>query len=658
MNRTTLKIVSILVTLSMIIVSCGQPEYPKDIQEIIDKSPNKDQIIKLIKHYQKDANDSLKLKAAYFYVRGLNGHYYFDGDQLRHYKGYSEMVTRNFWHGEYIMNYLEKTYGEFSQQKLLVKYHINELNADTLIKDMDFAFKTWNEQPWKASYNFSYFCNYVLPFFIGNEVPEYTRESIYKRYSPLLDSLRKNNGSAIEAADLINDKLREEGWGFSFRQNNLPNLGPSIIIKYRVGNCREMANLATYIMRALAIPVGEDFLPQWPERNLGHNWNVLFTPDKKSHMFLGVDDDPSGSHFPGTKKGKVFRNTFEINRTSLGFLKDSTEEVPPFLANPFIEDVTDEYAHCFNTKVSLPLSNNFKHAYIAIFNDQDWLPVDWSVTKSGQANFNKVEGDIVYLPGFYQANKIVPGNNPFLLRRDGKMQFLIPDDKNTFKLVCDRISPVIAHYFDLNGLIGGTFQGANKADFSDAVTIYDVTEKVKPHLYLNLVNIPEVVKFRYIRYMKPRYKYSDGDLSEFHVYDSHLNEYTSRVIFPEGVDSAAKATGKNVVDGDYATAYLNKGKRPLAWVGLDLGRSRLISHLGFAAGTHDLNENLYIKPGHKYQLWIWKNGDWNVKDTQIAMGKLVTFSDVPKGALYRLHDATEQNRERIFIYEDGKVKFY
>lgn len=116
-----------------------------------------------------------------------------------------------------------------------------------------------------------------------------------------------------------------DGWELAEGVLPEPHLGASQAIEYRVGNCREMADLATYVMRSLGIPIGNDFLPQWPQRNLGHNWNVVFDTAGRSIMFLG----------------------------------------------------TELYATCSDIKIPLMPREGIKHAYLALFNNTTWVPVDW-----------------------------------------------------------------------------------------------------------------------------------------------------------------------------------------------------------------------------------------------------------------------------------------
>jgi hypothetical protein len=648
----TLAIISLV-----IFSSCSfSKKHPPEIENLINNTSNHNELKKILDHYSA-MEDSLQLKAAYFYLRGLNGRYYYQGNQLDKYKNLTDLDSRVFMQGDYIKNSALKMYGKFSYDNVNIQSPLETLKADSLIKSIDFALKVWKQQPWSKDYSFDSFCNYVLPFFIGNEVPEYNREDIYRRYNPFLDSLRKKGGTAIEAAYIINQKLKNEGWGFTTSLSYLPNLGPTRILKHRVGSCREMANLATYVMRALGIPVGEEFLPQWPQRNLGHNWNVIFKPDGSSIMFLGADDSPGTGHFPGVKRGKIFRNVFLRNVNSLSVLKVKGEEIPEFLDNAFIEDVTRKYVNCEDIDVVLGKQSYFKHSYLSIFNNTGWQPVDWAIVEDSKSHFKNVETDIVYLPGFFTKKAFIAGNYPFLLAKDGRIDYLKPDYSKSYSLTCSQIFPAIPHMVDRNSLVGGSFQAANNADFSDAVTVYYISDRNKPSLGFNVVKCSLKKPVRYIRYMKPRERSTDCNLAELSV--SYKGKpYNAHVFNAESSSVQNLSNINNLIDNDLTTAYINKDTRSESWIALDLKKPEMIDSLKFAAGNHDEHDKLYVIPGHQYGLWGWGELGWKLLATNTAKGATVNFNKVPANTLFFLHDDTENRRARIFIYKDNKIVWY
>ncbi|MBN2162513.1 MAG: carbohydrate-binding protein [Pontiellaceae bacterium] len=101
-------------------------------------------------------------------------------------------------------------------------------------------------------------------------------------------------------------------------------------------------------------------------------------------------------------------------------------------------------------------------------------------------------------------------------------------------------------------MVGGVFQGANRADFSDAVTLYTVGSN-PAESSLTTVNVSESSGFRYVRYLAPNGSWGNVAEVEFYGY-----AYTEPVPVPEGLAAEALSSGLvhltwNATEG--ATAY-------------------------------------------------------------------------------------------------------
>lgn len=54
-----------------------------------------------------------------------------------------------------------------------------------LVNHIEWAFKVWREQPWGKHVDFDTFCEYILPYRIGDEPLSLWRKEIYECYSPI-----------------------------------------------------------------------------------------------------------------------------------------------------------------------------------------------------------------------------------------------------------------------------------------------------------------------------------------------------------------------------------------------------------------------------------------------------------------------------------------
>ena len=59
---------------------------------------------------------------------------------------------------------------------------IETVKAHLLIENIDLAFKAFEEQPWKDEVSFDDFCEYILPYRVGDEKPEYLRKEFYETF--------------------------------------------------------------------------------------------------------------------------------------------------------------------------------------------------------------------------------------------------------------------------------------------------------------------------------------------------------------------------------------------------------------------------------------------------------------------------------------------
>lgn len=646
---------NLLIAISLLIITliqaCHQTAIPLQTQNVIDRSGNQTELEKAVSYYSKEPKDSLKLKATHFLIDHLGGWYYYKGEQLDHYQDYFKLIRRDRDHGEYFMHSFNMLYAPFSYNNLNRKEDIQTVRAEELISNVDMAYTAWKEQPWGKDINFDDFCEYILPFRIKDEIPEYNRKEIYERFNPLLDSVRKLKCDAVTAGKVINDALNQPRWLFTERVSFLPHFPAAQVIKYRAGSCREMTDLAFYVMRATGIPVAIDFVQQWPYRSSGHEFNVLLDNHKKMIAFLGAEDSPGTPHKPLTKKGKVFRHIYESNPESLANFIQPGDEVPGFLKDAKIRDVTDEYVPVHPVAVTLTDNRSVnmtrqRFAYLTVFDNTKWVPVDGAVIKNNEVQFKKIEGNIVYMAGYFHQSKIVPASDPFILDDLGNVQLLKPDHHKTqHSMTLSRLFPVTADNYNTWGIKGCHFQGANRIDFSDARDLYIIPQK--PYPFWNAVQLHLKNAFRYVRFWSP----VNTNMGEIEFYSKRRKlggkpMGTTTGWHPE--KSFARA-----FDGDIFTDFDSSGSNAPTWAGLDLGSANMVDSIRYSPPLSE-DSTARILPQHHYELFYWEKGNWVSLGSKTSEGQTITFHTVPENALYLLKDRSEPAEERIFTYQDGK----
>lgn len=145
-------------------------------------------------------------------------------------------------------------------------------------------------------------------------------------------------------------------------------------------------------------------------------------------------------------------------------------------------------------------------------------------------------------------------------------------------------------------MVMGRFEGANRADFSDAETIYRILDT--PECRMQRV-VPDTDKaFRYVRYIRPKGTFS---IAEFSLYGSDGSPVPFRPMVCEALSEDSLAN--NVFDSDPLTYYQTGGGIEL-WVGADMGRPTVVGSIGFAPRNDDNAVNSH----DSYELFWW-NGD-------------------------------------------------
>lgn len=230
----------------------------------------------------------------------------------------------------------------------------------------------------------------------------------------------------------------------------------------------------------------------------------------------------------------------------------------------------------------------------------------------------------------------------------GCITFLTPQTEKA-TLTLERKNPKASNLAYLPPLmIGCRFQGADNADFKDAVTFHTITEELDFKYITVLVTDSRPVK--YVRYQSSDQTWGNMSEVEFYAKGSDtplkgkvIGKYIPSMYYPR--NGAA-----NLFDGDPLTFFHSNDS--LSWGGLELEQPTVISRIRYIIRNDDNG----IRKGHKYELFYMNNGQWTSLGKQIATkDDEIIYNDVPKGALYWLRDHTKGQEERIFEVKNKVV---
>ncbi|MEX6690953.1 discoidin domain-containing protein [Danxiaibacter flavus] len=610
---------------------------------------NRSQLEQVLSHYNK-LEDSLKLRAAIFLIKNMDGKYSEDdragGEYFELFKNWNNLLAIGIADKKQKFDSLVNLYNLTNPQK-----HLEDLKcikANFLINNIDRAFEV-KDLPWNKNLPFDIFCEEILPYRLDTEPLEYWRDSILSEYGKIIDSIKEiPNIDAVEACIIVNTKLIKE-WESSFSITTLPSMNYSMLRAALTGTCKQRTALGIFTMRGLGIPVVQDFTLQWPNRSMGHEWNAVRDTNGRYIPFIATESNPREPHKPEQIMAKAYRRTFEIQPELLELTKLS-ENIPSIFENKCWIDVTSEYIKGIDLKIELKNTpTNLSLAYLCVFDNQKWTPIQFANIENNSVFFKNVGKGAVYLPAFFYNNKYYPANYPLLLSSDGRLSFLSPDMHSRKLVKLFRKHPLLMDAKYTKRMKGGRFEGANRSDFSDAELLHTIL--THPPLYYQdiPVNFPKF--FRYVRYLSPDSSRCNIAELEFWGQSGKELELMKGCIIgtPGSYLNDPSCTIDKAFDGN-VLSFVDANQRNGAWVGLDLGKPRKINRIRYLPR----NDDNTIAIGQLYEFFYWDFDGWVSLGKQIATKQVLEYRNVPCNSLLLLKNLSKGMEERIFTYKNGK----
>ncbi|WP_294619662.1 hypothetical protein [uncultured Bacteroides sp.] len=603
---------------------------------------NKTELEKVLSYYRKEP---LKLQAAKFLMANMPYYYSYTDDGIEKQKevlrkviaddGFIEDSVKNKW-----------TSVHFSRQ--LKKFDAHEVTADLLIENIDLAFEVWQRRPWSRCYTFDDFCEYILPYRIKDEPLEPWRRQYYDRYAPVLDSLYKGN-DVVEAAKAVVAYLKDEKFT-SNKDFDLPHLGASYLLEHRVGFCRENCDIATYVLRALGIPVTTDMYQTSPVYQSRHYWSALIDTTKCPVPFNYVEEEMRRGYMGKRKMGKVYRQYFGYQPEKCkGMYGDET--VPVLFANPFLGDVTADYMGDIAATIPLNSETKSRYMYLAVWTGRNYEPIDITEPDGRQAVFRGLEKDVVYQPVYCDKETVIPAYYPFQIE-DSVTRFFVPDTVNLQYREVRRKYPVrgnIRSY--MNHVQWMKIEADNRKDFKNACLIHHVVDT--PLVNYNRVVLKTPARYRYFR-MVPRHT-RRIQMAEFWLYkDTAATERLVPVdITPDTVvDRKQLAQIRRMVDDDWVTCCYSERRGEI--VTFDYGVPVEVKSIVYIPR----NDDNFIRVGDEYELFYQNGKDgWRSLGKRSATDYVLKYDNVPDNALLWLRNYSRGKEERAFYYENGRQVF-
>ena len=668
----------ILSYLAIFLSSCSYSEnkYFEYALELADK--NAKELESIQRHYQ---NNKKKSTMSLFLINNMIGKQTVDSKSIEKSQLYFNSFIIYFnTQGRYkndiqyiICDSIKQLY-PYAESHPRYLSDLQHISADFLIRHIDYCFHIWQQYPWCKDIDFDTFCKYILPYTTSNCYWEQAADFFEQKYATLRDSVchksYKEIGKII-AEDI--DKTFVQNWVlFSQKHKGLLPTTFENLAKAQIGTCLEANIYKIAALRANGIPAALNTFPNWGNANSPHFWTEIIGDEHIEKLYdntqrpyisdsdILVDNIFWKNTYSPTVKDtlphvsiqycrtipKVYRINYEIQQNCLALR--AKEEIPDFFRNPGIEDITDKYIVCKDIEVPLWDNKHKKeYVYLCCYDDNNWIPVCWSIPRKKQALFTKVGVNMLYLPAYYENGAIIPAGNAFILKENGELKcFSEEADKKEISATFYSKTPYRLHTaLQAAGTVGTRFSVCNKKDLSDSLNVYTI-EKLP--FYEDSFKIPTNKKYRYLVCdFQNTPAFQDAySIAEIKIFGKNRQQLEGKLTGTKGISDNKL---ENVMDEDRVSFYQPDKSEKRQYIVFDLGQPREIEKVEFYPRSDDNR----IVTGELYELFYWDK-KWISLGRQYGKENRLAFHNIPQNALFRIHNHTRGKEHRPFTYEEGK----
>ena len=666
----------LLLLFSLSACSSAERKSLSHVFKFADK--NRQELKRVLGQYQ---DDSTKFAASHFLIRNMLGKQSVDTNSIKASQPYFDAWAAYFEkYGRYkngvhyiICDSINQLYPNKRAHPRYIS-DLQHISAKFLIHHINYCFHIWQQYHWSRNIDFETFYKYILPYTTSNCYWENASDFFEQKYAKLRDTVQQMSYKeigAILSKDV--DKTFAQNWVlFTLKYPGLLPTTFENLAKAQIGTCLEANIYKIAALRVNGIPAALNTFPNWGNANSPHFWTEIIGDEYIEKLYdntqrpyisdsdILVDNIFWKNTYSPTVKDtlphvsiqycrtipKVYRVNYEIQQNCLALR--AKEEIPDFFRNPGIEDITDKYIVCKDIEV--PLWNN-KHkkeyVYLCCYDDNNWIPICWSIPRKKQALFTKVGVNVLYLPAYYENGAIIPAGNAFILKENGELKcFSEEADKKEISATFYSKTPYRLHTaLQAAGTVGTRFSVCNKKDLSNSLNVYTI-EKLP--FYEDSFKIPTNKKYRYLvcNFQNTPTFQDSYSIAEIKIFGKNRQQLKGKLTGTKGISDNKL---ENVIDGDRVSFYQPNKSKKHQYIVFDFGKPCKIEKVEFYPRSDDNR----IVTGELYELFYWDK-KWIPLGQQYGKENRLTFHSIPQNALFYIHNHTRGKEHRPFTYEKGK----
>ena len=652
--RTFILLMTVLALLSSatVLTSCSEDDLYLHYA-LKAAGDNKSELKAVLKHYRTEDNDPEKLKAAKYLIANMPAHYsYADTAMVNRYYAIALPILKSGKSAEWQRDTL-RTISErdFPGMTSNIVSDVQVMTADYLIYSIDHAFTQWRTRPWAKHLTYEEFRDWLLPY----KVTE------LQSFDAWRDTLSAHFSDSISHLPVNDDKCRTIYGALDIVRNEMvgklnpyitwttvaghPLLSAETMAYTTYGSCADYVTLGTAVFRSLGLPVAIDDVPLWGRNHEGHTWYTILSDNGIEMPAQNDITVPAGwGFYPYQRFPKIYRSSFTINRDVVKY-RNTAKYSYPF--NMCQEDITDQYYRPADVEIDLwnDAKPKDKYAYIATLTNSggpQWFILDYGKIRRGKACFAGIGRELLYLAMGYDSQGLVPISDPFIIHKDGSVEYIRYDDSST------RCIEVRRKYYESYNVVdqrrkilGAQIQCADRADFNDAKTLYTIDTTAIP----DKIQLPQECPHRYWRYLSADGTY--GSIAELAFFDAVGEKLTGT---PIACEASSADTILLAFDDGWLTNFETSNPDG-NWVGMDMRAPIAVNSVRVVPRSDDND----VCPGNEYELFAWNGKVWISLGCQEATDNTLLYNDVPNVCLLWLRNYTRGWAERPFLIINKEI---
>lgn len=618
---------------------------------------NKSELKAVLRHYRTQDRDSEKLRAAKYLIANMPGHYsYADTAAINSYYRTALSILGTGpspdWQRDTLRQISERDYPGLTSN---IVSDVQIMTADYLIHSIDHAFTQWRTRPWAQHLTYEEFRDWLLPYKV-------TELQSFDNWRDVLSSYYSDSISTVPAADvdrnsiygaieIVRNEIHSKQSDIGLRviwegQAGIPLRSAGTWTRMTYGSCMDYVTMGTAVFRSMGLPAVVDHVPSWGRNSNGHSWYAFLsdrgveTPTMNS-LIVGA----GMGFYPYERVPKIWRNGYALNRDRVRY-RNTARYVYPF--DLYQHDVTDHYYRTSDIQIEIRKDIRLKDRYVYIAmavngRGPQWRVLDFGRTKWGKACFQNMGRNMLYIVLGYDGRDLAPISDPFILRRDGSIEYIHYDSQTTCTISMDLRRKYYESYNVVDQrrkILGARIQCADRADFSDAVTLLTIDTTAIP----DWVRLDGDIQHRYWRYLSANGTY--GSIAELAFLDNAGEAIKGKII---ACKWATEETTSRAFDGDLLTNFETDSLNG-NWIGLDMEKATNVASVRIVPRSDDND----VCPGSEYELLFFDNSEWRSLGYLLADNNSLHYDSIPTNTLLWLRDYTRGNDERPFVVNENK----